>query len=143
MFFLCSKVLYLNPKLLEEVFQEQLKQPEDAKRLRDQMEVVTRRYGNKWVERPITRALTVGDKISDEWVLALLFRAAMFGNTPSDGVVGIESQWGGLSERYTTTICHVLHEGETTNPYVQNRVITLLLGPQPRLSRTFWCHIPA
>jgi hypothetical protein len=65
---------------------------------------------------------------NDETVLLLKLRAAIFGNTQNDGVVRLQSQWGGLSLAHTTTLPHVLHSYAPRYPEIQNRVVELLRG---------------
>jgi len=124
----CKKICWvfqLRPDLLPVVFPPQGQEFEgDAARLKAQIDAIGERYGFE------TDRVT-GEKSSgyynDLALLDLYFRAAVFGNTPNDCTVRIESQWGGLDPKYTSLICHALHGYEPRYRAVQDRVIELLL----------------
>ncbi|WP_232107168.1 alpha/beta fold hydrolase [Gimesia alba] len=112
------EVFYQHPKMLAKVF-NQVEQKEDAERLLDFLKTLDYRRNKGFL----------GGNLNDEQVLMLLFRAAVFGNTQNDCTVRLQSQLGGLRQRYTSTVCNVLHGFAPRYPAVQSRVIELLTGP--------------
>lgn len=130
-FWSACRVLAAQPALFDALF-DKLDEPVAKNRLKDQIAVLKERPSSFW-EGGLTAHLK--NKSGDEWVLTQLFRAALFGNTPNDCVVRLDSQLGGLDKAFTTTISPVLHTSATTDPKVQDRIIELLLGPQSNFTR--------
>ncbi len=67
--------------------------------------------------------------------LMQLMRAAVFGNTPNDGVVRLESQLGGLEPPHASIIDKVVHGEAPIYGKVQKRVAALLTGPADAFSK--------
>lgn len=66
--------------------------------------------------------------ITDKKLIRALGRAALFGNARNDGVVRLQSQWGGLRRAHRTSIMGVDHSDAPRLAAVQNRIIELLRG---------------
>lgn len=81
-----------------------------------------------WRDRSWMYART---SISDEDLLVTALRAALFGNTASDAVVRLESQWGGLAPQHRTTMRGVLHSPAPDVAAVQDRILDLLREGPP------------
>jgi len=69
------------------------------------------------------------EAVTDKKVIRALGRAALFGNARNDGVVRLQSQWGGLREAHRTTLLGVDHSDAPRLRHVQNQIIGLLRGP--------------
>jgi len=60
--------------------------------------------------------------------LAAELRAALFGGTQNDGVVRVESQWGGIEPPYVSTFPGVPHGRAPSQPAIVERIHALLTG---------------
>ncbi len=87
-----------------------------------------------WYDCALGDLLT--EPIIDEKQLLQTLRAAIFGNTPNDGVVRLESQLGGLDAQYITIFDKIVHGEAPIYARVQTRVAELLLGPPTNFAPT-------
>ncbi len=82
---------------------------------------------NSWYDA-LYHGMTTRSTIGEEQLMQMI-RSAIFGNTPNDGVVRLESQIGGLENRdHVTILDDVVHGEAPLYGVVQHRVVELLTG---------------